>query len=87
MLDVEDMYNHFDNLKFSNIDNIFDTINKLPEKELQNFVEFIYECIPNAYVKGDSLFNFSTNASISGSVYPCACFECKMKNLSKFHYN
>lgn len=86
MLDVEDMYNHFDALKFSNIDNIFDTINKLPEKELQSFVEFIYECIPNAYVKGDPLFNFSTNASISGSVYPCACFECKMKNLSNLAF-
>lgn len=42
MLDVEDMYNHFDDLKFNNIDNIWDTIYNLKEKELQGFVEFIF---------------------------------------------
>ena len=39
MLDVEDMYNHFDDLKFNNIDNIFDTIYNLPEEDLQGLVE------------------------------------------------
>lgn len=36
MLDVGDMYNHFDDLKFYNVDTIFDAINKLPEKELRS---------------------------------------------------
>lgn len=82
MLDVEDMYNHFDELKFDNIDNIFNTIKKMSEKDLKIFISFLYDCIPNSYVEGDKLFNFSTNASISGSSYPCSCFECKIKNLS-----
>ena len=41
MLDVEDMYNHFDDLKFNNIDNIRDTIYNLSEKELQGFVLYL----------------------------------------------
>ena len=48
MLDVEDMYNHFDDLKFNNIDNIFDTIYNLPEEDLQGLVEFIFKCIHNS---------------------------------------
>lgn len=86
MLDVEDMYNHFSELNFDNIDNIFNTIKKMREKDLQRFVSFLYECIPNSYVEGDRLFDFSTNASISGSSYPCACFECKIKNLSNLAF-
>lgn len=86
MLDVEDMYNHFDDLKFNNIDNIRDTIYNLPEKELQGFVEFIFECIPNSHVSGDSLFNFSTNASLSGSAFPCSCIDCKLENLSELSF-
>ncbi len=86
MLDVEDMYNHFSELKFDDIDNVFNTINKMPEKDLQIFVSFLYDCIPNSYVEGDKLFNFSTNASISGSSYPCSCFECKIKNLSNLAF-
>ena len=86
MLDVEDLYNHFSELKFDDIDNVFNTINKMPEKDLQIFVSFLYDCIPNSYVEGDKLFNFSTNASISGSSYPCSCFECKIKNLSNLAF-
>lgn len=86
MLDVEDMYNHFEELKFNNTDTIIDTITKLPEKDLQIFVQFLYECIPNSYITGDPLFNFSTNASISGNVYPCACMECKISNLSNLAF-
>ena len=37
MLDVEDMYNHFSELKFDDIDNVFNTINKMPEKDLQMY--------------------------------------------------
>jgi hypothetical protein len=86
MLDVEDMYNHFDDLKFNNIDNIFDTIYNLPEEDLQGLVEFIFKCIHNSHVSGDSLFNFSTNASLSGSAYPCSCIDCKLKNLSELSF-
>lgn len=42
MVDLEDMYNHFDDLKLNNVDNIFGTINKLPEKELMQVFQGVF---------------------------------------------
>lgn len=86
MLDVEDMYSHFDDLKFNSRDTIYTTICGLTENELQSLVSFLYECIPNSYVSGDPLFNFSTNTSMSGNKSLCSCIDCKLKNLSELSF-
>lgn len=69
-------------LKSNKMDNE-ETIQKLSKHDIEKVCCEISELLPNAEYSNSSYFDFSTNITLQGGAFPCASYDCRIKQVDR----